>query len=216
MPSVAESVLFSKRMSHKGLPAKKNKNAKELAHEWKQRKASDMARFKQRPSGALSNEQIAAAKRIFATIDHNNSGTIEMEELMAWLRSMGKQTTPEQVKAIMATVDGREDNEDNKLDLREFLDLFHEALRPPSQKEEELDGIKEVLEKYGDSGKQQIKKQDLLKILNEHYGLEVDAAYVDILMKEVWKNSPKGSAADLDESLDEFVTLDELRKALAL
>ena len=47
-------------------------------------------------------------------------------------------------------------------------------------------------------------------------GPQVDAEYVDHLMKEVWMNSAKGSAVALDESLDEFVTLDELRKALAL
>ena len=42
----------------------------------------------------------------------------------------------------------------------------------------------------------------------------MDVAYVDQLMKDAWMSSKKGSATDLEDSLDEFVTFEELKRAL--
>ena len=45
---------------------------------------------------------------------------------------------------------------------------------------------------------------------------QVDVPYIDEMMKEAWMGSAKGTLNDLADSLDEFLTLEELKQALRL
>jgi len=58
-----------------------------------------------------------------------------------------------------------------------------------------------------------IKKSELVNLLNEQYDLEVDSSFIDGLMKEAWKKSAKADIQDLEDGLDDILTLDELKQA---
>jgi len=189
----------------------KSKNAKELATEFKAKQTEALRRFKPRPSGKLSDDQLALAKKVFAEIDKDKSGTVDVDELIAWFKLAGKDIKKTEVQKLMEEYDN---SQDCRIDLREFLDIFVMAMSPSSQREEATESIKEVIAAYGDKG--QIKKAEFIRLLNEQYGLEVDASFVDGLMKEAWKGSAKGTISDLEDSLDEFLTLEELQRALGV
>lgn len=187
----------------------KVKTAAELAAEWKERQAQQARRFKPRPAGNLSDEQLSAARKAFAEIDRDSSGSINVDELIHFFKQCGKVLSQQEVKDIIEQADR---SMDNRIDMREFLDFFVDAISPGSQKEGEIGNFQDLLEVYGENGK--LKKGRLIELLNEQYDLQVDSSYIDGLMKEAWKQSAKAELSDLEEGLDDLLTLDELKQAL--
>jgi len=192
------------------------KTAAELAAEWKERQAAAARKFKPRPGGKLTDDQLRIAKLAFNDIDSDGSGTIDMDELLQFFKRCGKAMSREEIAELMADADR---SQDNKIDLREFLDFFIQAISPASKREEEIDNFRDVLAAYGEKADPKkeaakgIKKSELVNLLNEQYDLEVDSSFIDGLMKEAWKKSAKADIQDLEDGLDDILTLDELKQA---
>lgn len=59
-------------------------------------------------------------KFVFNGLDHDDSGTLELDEVFVFLRILGIQCTPKQAAQILHAAD---DNSDMKLTIKEFSDL---------------------------------------------------------------------------------------------
>ena len=71
----------------------------------------------------LSKEAVAKAKRLFAQIDLDGSGTIDAEELKRFLESLGHKQNTKAVKELIASVE--EGTADGKLQIKEFCRMYH-------------------------------------------------------------------------------------------
>ena len=71
----------------------------------------------------LSAEQVAKAKRIFAQVDLDGSGSIDGEEMRKFLVAMGYKESDKVAKKLIADAD--EGTKDSKLQLQEFCRLYH-------------------------------------------------------------------------------------------
>jgi len=71
----------------------------------------------------LTSEQVTMARRIFASIDLDGSGTIDKEEIRKFLTSMGHKSTGKAVENLIKAAD--EGTKDSKLALKEFARVYH-------------------------------------------------------------------------------------------
>lgn len=71
----------------------------------------------------LSSTDVSKAKRIFAQIDLDGSGSVSPEELAKFLTSLGHKSTDKAVKKLMAAAE--EGSADSKLQIQEFARLYH-------------------------------------------------------------------------------------------
>jgi len=72
---------------------------------------------------SLTPEQLTKAKRVFATIDTDDSGTIDAEELRKFLTGLGHRTNDKAVKKLLKAAD--DGVSDCKASLMEFCRLYH-------------------------------------------------------------------------------------------
>lgn len=71
----------------------------------------------------LSAEQVTKAKRVFATIDLDGSGSVDADEIRKFLVSMGHKSTGKAVDQLIKSVE--EGPQNSKLALKEFARLYH-------------------------------------------------------------------------------------------
>lgn len=71
----------------------------------------------------LSSEQVTKAKRLFASIDLDGSGTLDAEELRKFLQGMGHESGSKAVQKLLKAAD--EGVKDSKLQLQEFCRVYH-------------------------------------------------------------------------------------------
>ena len=72
---------------------------------------------------SLTPEQVTKARRIFASIDLDGSGTIDADEMRKFLTSMGHKTSDKAVKKLLQAAD--EGVSDCKASVMEFCRLYH-------------------------------------------------------------------------------------------
>ena len=84
---------------------------------------------------SLTETQKEDIKDVFAVIDSNKSGLIDIAELGKGLRALGMNPTNADIKVLMEMYDT--DN-NSALSLEEFADLYIKYIEKPSNTEEEL------------------------------------------------------------------------------
>lgn len=88
----------------------------------------------------LPDDVLAAAKKMFFELDRDNSGSIDADELGVMLRSLGQNPTDEELRALIASVDGADGGEsDGQIQLREFLRLYSDAVDNDGKKVNKVD-----------------------------------------------------------------------------
>ena len=105
----------SKSADYSSLVAKKNQEPK-----W----SIQVTNFT--PPRVVSDAELQQAKRLFWELDRDGSGSIEADEIMFMLRSLGQNPTKEGVEALIARFDDGE--KDGKIQLREFLQMYANGL----------------------------------------------------------------------------------------
>jgi hypothetical protein len=71
---------------------------------------------------------LQAAKSMFFSLDRDSSGSIDAEELGLMLRSLGQNPTDAELEELINSVDGVDGEKDGKIQLREFLTLYANAI----------------------------------------------------------------------------------------
>ena len=138
-----------------------------------------------KPPRRISDEEIAAARKMFFELDRDMSGSIDADELAFMLRSMGQNPTDAEVKELIESVDGEGGEEsDGKIQLREFIKLYTDGLdsKGKGRKEDVEDvfrAVKASLEgttnaKASNEPIEGIEKAALAELLSSAYDLEVD------------------------------------------
>ena len=138
-----------------------------------------------KPPRRISDEEIAAARKMFFELDRDMSGSIDAEEIAFMLRSMGQNPTDEEVHALIASVDGEGGEEsDGKIQLREFIKLYTEGLdtkNKGSKKDVEdvfraidANSTGEVTASSTEPVKEAVAKAQLTELLSSSYDLDID------------------------------------------
>ena len=88
----------------------------------------------------IPDEAMMAAKALFFSLDRDNSGSIDADELGMMLRALGQNPTEEELKALIDSVDGADGDEaDGQIQLREFLKLYADAIDATGKKVNKVD-----------------------------------------------------------------------------
>lgn len=139
-----------------------------------------------KPPRRISDEEIAAARKMFFELDRDMSGSIDADELAFMLRSMGQNPTDEEVHALIASVDGADGEEsDGKIQLREFIKLYTDGLDSKNRsRKEDVDDVFRAIDARENGTpsarpgsapvKDAIAKASLSALMNDAYGLDID------------------------------------------
>jgi len=141
-----------------------------------------------KPPRRVSDEEIAAARKMFFELDRDMSGSIDADEITFMLRSMGQNPTEREVHELIASVDGEDGEEgDGKIQLREFIKLYTGGLDSKSlgSKKDVDDVFLAVNAKVADSvdakpsgsavpDQDVITKAHLSELLSSSFDLDVD------------------------------------------
>ena len=71
-------------------------------------------------------QQLKQARELFFSLDRDNSGSIDVDELMFMMRSQGQDPSKEDVLKLIASVD--DDSKDGQIQMREFFQLYANGL----------------------------------------------------------------------------------------
>jgi len=128
----------------------------------------------------LPDDVLAAAKKMFFELDRDNSGSIDADELGVMLRSLGQNPTDEELRALIASVDGADGGEsDGQIQLREFLRLYSDAVDNDGKKVNKVDrsDVYNVFQTFGGQiadPKSTVEGSAVADKLMEEFGLECD------------------------------------------
>jgi len=81
-----------------------------------------------KPPKKIPDSMLQMAKTMFFTLDRDSSGSIDAEELGLMLRSLGQNPTDAELEELIQSVDGDGGEKDGKIQLREFLTLYANAI----------------------------------------------------------------------------------------
>jgi len=125
MPARRQSV-----MPGKGRDSKEVRNSKDSRVRGKLRTSKDDAKWQVAeqwaPPRRLTDEELAAARKMFFDLDRDGSGSIDKDELGIMMRSLGQNPTDEELDALIFSVD--DGDKDGQIQLREFLKLYTQGL----------------------------------------------------------------------------------------
>jgi len=90
----------------------------------------------------LSDELTTAAKAMFFSLDRDNSGSIDADELGVMLRSLGQNPTDKELQDLIDQVDGGPGGEkDGQIQLREFLQLYADTVNADGDKANKIEKV---------------------------------------------------------------------------
>lgn len=131
-----------------------------------------------KPPRKISDEVLQKAKAMFFALDKDSSGSIDADELGVMLRSLGQNPSEEELQALIDSVDGDGGEKDGKIQLREFLKLYADAMGDPDagNKVGKEDIVNVFCSMGGDSKVPDAKVQTdtITSSLLEQFNLQVD------------------------------------------
>jgi len=162
------------------------------------------------PASCITNEELEHARKKFFDVDIDGSGSIDIDELAAMLRSLGKDPTDAEVAEMMSKADGGTHGDgDGRISLREWLGWYAMTLRHKRDNDSE-DMLDAFLALGGSKDKSDgVPKDEVAAMLKRDFDLHVnvDAVFdveqtgTQLTLEEFSMNRrPQGSA---------FVTSDE-------
>ena len=120
----------------------------------------------------LSDGQLAHCKAVFFDIDRDGSGSIDEDELMHGLRSLGHAIQKQDVKQMIASIEEcPSGNGDGRVDLREFLHWY--ARLRSEQPDSAQKRLRETFDLLGGANGK-LSKEALQRKLEEHFGICLD------------------------------------------
>jgi len=200
-------VAMMNRLAKGKSQSSKRLDAGQMAMDWKRERAAQARRFRPRKGTTISNEQRKIAMEAFFAMDKDGSGSIDIEELSTLFKTLGHNAKQDELEKIVMEAD---DNGDGRIQLREFLDYYADAISNQSAHELELMHMKELLVAMGDSSGDSISKSKLSSVLMEHYDLDID---LDALLVAAFKKGV-GELTEAQSMMDDNLTLSELTRVL--
>eukprot|EP01112_Ceratiomyxa_fruticulosa_P016404 TRINITY_DN494_c0_g1_i1.p1 TRINITY_DN494_c0_g1~~TRINITY_DN494_c0_g1_i1.p1 ORF type:complete len:149 (-),score=47.47 TRINITY_DN494_c0_g1_i1:330-776(-) len=128
---------------------------------------------------SASSDQIAEC---FAIFDKDNDGKVHTDELGNALRSLGKNPTANELKAIKEELGIKE------FDLNTFKAVYRKPIKTPHEQEKEMLDAFKALDKDGNGTIQEAELRQLLLNLGD----ALSTAEVEELMKEVQVSNDGG------------------------
>mmetsp|Transcript_83860 Transcript_83860/g.115774 ORF Transcript_83860/g.115774 Transcript_83860/m.115774 type:complete len:206 (+) Transcript_83860:2885-3502(+) len=119
----------------------------------------------------LSDTDLAAGKAAFFSMDRDSSGTIDEDELIQAMRNLGHSMKRDQVKEMIAKVEGDHGDGDGRINMREFLAWYAQCLqvKPDVDKQQVNDAFSSL---GGTEGK--LAKGEVKSLLRNSFDLDVD------------------------------------------
>eukprot|EP00565_Helicotheca_tamesis_P007886 CAMPEP_0185724060 /NCGR_PEP_ID=MMETSP1171-20130828/663_1 /TAXON_ID=374046 /ORGANISM="Helicotheca tamensis, Strain CCMP826" /LENGTH=149 /DNA_ID=CAMNT_0028391835 /DNA_START=108 /DNA_END=557 /DNA_ORIENTATION=- len=125
----------------------------------------------------FSEEEIADYKEAFSMFDIDGDGTITLVELEEIMRSLGTNSTKEELREMVNSVD---ENGDNMIDFDEFLVLM-KSRKKNDDPDKELRDAFNVFDKDGSGA---ISRQELQSLMQK-LGQNLSKEELDAMMSEV-------------------------------
>merc|ERR1712028_126411 len=119
---------------------------------------SNMGRNKKK--GGLSEEQLDEVREAFGLFDADASGSIDVHELKAAMRSLGFEVKNEELKKMVSDIDG---DGNGTIDFAEFLEMMTGKMGEKDSRED----IEKVFKLFDDDNTSKISFRNLARVAEE-------------------------------------------------
>ncbi|XP_066919221.1 calmodulin-like isoform X2 [Clytia hemisphaerica] len=144
-------------------------------------------------SDSLTIEEINEYKQAFALYDRNSNGTINQNELLSVLRSLGQNPTEQEVQDIINEMDA---NKNGKIEFQEFLEKMAER----NERNDMSEDLRNAFRVFDANGDGRISVEELRHVM-VNLGDPLTDEEVDEMMREADKDN------DGYVDYEEFVTM---------
>ena len=133
-----------------------------------------------KPPKKIPDAMLQKAKTMFFSLDRDNSGSIDSDELGVMLRSLGQNPSDEELQALIDSVDGADgEAKDGQIQLREFLQLYANATGDNGQMQEAVgkEDVANVFSSFGgkpNDDTSKVSSEIISSSLSDQFHLSVD------------------------------------------
>merc|ERR1712086_695646 len=122
--------------------------------------SSNMGRKSAKKKGGLSDEQMEEIREAFGLFDGDASGSIDVRELKAAMRSLGFEVKNEELKKMVSDIDG---DGNGTIEFSEFLEMMTGQMGEKDSRED----IEKVFKLFDDDNTSRISFRNLARVAEE-------------------------------------------------
>jgi len=124
----------------------------------------------------LSHEEIENYKKAFSIYDKNGNGTIEENELLFLMRTLGENPTEDQMSIIMHEMDT---DGNGKIDFEEFL----QSMAEKREMHDSMEDLRMAFQVFDQNGDGKISTSELMSTMTEISGAMTEEEALELMME---------------------------------